>query len=428
MKKHHILVILLVAGIAAFFLNETRKLKGMESTTQAELTMLRDAVKKSPTAKAAPEVRSSGARRPAIDPKELIADLAATSKHGAGGESEKRMGDFTTKYAAQLRSAPLPKLKEICELLERDFPLDQEDLGMARQVWIGVLGMASKSDPAWAITKFEQAAAANKIPTEAVLATFGTWAAQDGESMGLSFAAALQKWLDAAQADGKIEASDPLAAKLRSQIATAQGNRSAAVQQLSKLPYLNQQRAAIDYADTLRTPDAQRQAMEELSNALHIQNFPRFVGKLAEQQGYEAIRQVLESASLTPEKHDLAAASIAAANIGSETPDKAKWLLESLRSDDKRAIVEFTDQWAHSDYQGAAQWMNSLPPGNQRDAAISGFAPVAAKIDGATAVDWALTLSDPAQRNSCLDEVVRKWKEIDAEAAGSYLREKGLPE
>lgn len=71
--------------------------------------------------------------------------------------------------------------------------------------------------------------------------------------------------------------------------------------------------------------------------------------------------------------------------------------------------------------------MDDLPEGKQRDVAISAFAPVAAKIDGATAVDWALTLTDPSQRDSCLDEVVRKWKETDAEAAAAYLKQKGLP-
>ncbi len=426
MKKYHILLVFLIAGIAAFFLNETRKLKGMESTTQAELTMLQDAVKKSPATATTLAGRSSSTRRPVIDPKDLMADLTAIFKQGPGEESEKRMNDLTKKYGAQLSSAPVSKLKEICELLEKDFPLDQEDSKMARQAWLGILGMASKSDPAWAITKFEQVAAPNKAPVEAMLGTFGMWATQQGESMSLSYAGALQKWLDAAQADGKIEANNPLVTKLRSQIATAQGNQSAAVQQLSKLPYLDQQRAAIDYAATLQTPDAQRLAMEEFSASLHIQNFPHFVKKLTDQQGYEAARQVLDSASLTPEKYDLAAASIAATNIGPETPAKAKWLLESLRSEDTRAVKEFADQWTHSDYQGAAQWISSLPAGTQRDNAISGFAPVAAKIDGASAVDWTLTITDADQRQSCLSYVVRKWEESDREAAAAYLKGKGL--
>lgn len=428
MKKLHILLVLLIAGIAAFFLNESRSLRGRESIVQVELTMLRDAVKKSPGGSASSTLpgRSSTSRPTGIDPKSFMADLAEMLKSGSNAGAEERLEEFARLYESKLNSSPASKLKEICELLEKDFPLDQEGSEMARKIWLSLLGIASKSDPTWAITKFEQAAAANKIPTEAMLGTFGRWATQNGESMNLSYASALQKWLDAAQADGKIESNHPLVAKLRSQIATVQGNQSAAVQQLSKLPYLDQQRAAIDYAATLQTPDAQRQAMEELSNTLHIQNFPHFVRKLTDQQGYDAARQVLDSASLAPEKYDLAAASIAATDIGPGTPAKAKWLLESLRSEDTRAIQEFANRWTHADYKGAAQWMNSLPAGKQRDSAVAGFAPVVAKIDGATAMDWALTLSDPVQRDSCLGDVCRIWRDSDPEAASAYLKEKGI--
>lgn len=212
--------------------------------------------------------------------------------------------------------------------------------------------------------------------------------------MSLAYAGALGKWLDAAQAEGRLEKGNPLVTELRAEIAAAQGNPSAAVKQISRLPYMSQRKAAIDYVEGLQTPDARRQAMEELSTALHLQNFPHFVRELADQQGFDAVREILNSASLAPEKHDLAAASIAATNIGPETPAKAKWLLASLRGEDKRAILEFTDRWTHADYQGAAQWLSSLPEGRQRDTAISGFAPVAAKVDGASAVDWALTVTD----------------------------------
>jgi hypothetical protein len=287
------------------------------------------------------------------------------------------------------------------------------------------VGRAAQSDPAWAFAKLDQAASTANVPINAVLEVFKNWSSPDGEPMGLSYAAALKKWLDTEQAGGRIEEDNPFVTELRAGIAAAQGNSSAAVAQISQLPFLRQRQAAIDHVGSLQTPEARRQALEELGTALHLQNFPIFVRELADQQGFEAVREILGSASLTTEKHDLAAAAIASANIGPDTPAKAKWLLESLRGEDSRAIVEFTDRWAHADYQGAAQWMNSLPPGEQRDAAVAGFAPVAAKIDGATAVDWTLTLTDSNERRSCLDDVIRKWKETDAEAADAYLKEKG---
>lgn len=426
MKKHHILLVLIIVGIAAYFLNESRNLQSRESIASEEIKMLRDAVKKSPGAGTASTLVGKSSRLPAIDSTKFIADLADILKSGSGDEKQNALQEFEKKYGAQLTATPVSKLKEMCDMLEEKFPLGQADSEMAGEIWTAMLGWVAKSDPAWAFAKFEKAASMAKAPIDSALVTFKRWALLQGEPMSLAYAGALQKWLDAAQAGGRIEEGNPLVAELRSQIASAQGNQSAVVKQTSQLPWLKQGEAARDYAKGLQTPAAQKQAMEELSTALHIQNFPHFVNALAAEQGFDAAREILNSASLTPEKHDLAAASIAAANIGPETPAKAKWLLESLRSDDKRAILEFTDRWTHADYQGAAQWLSSLPAGKQRDTAISGFAPIAAKIDGATAVDWALTLTDPSERRSSVEDVVRIWKKTDPEAATAYLKEKGV--
>lgn len=418
MKKHHILLMLLLACVATIFLKQGRDIRQMESTARDELNMLREAVKRSPEGATAPNLTTRSSRSPAIDTAKFSADLSDILKGGQGEGSRQSLEDFAKKYQVRIASAPLSKLKEICALLEKDFPLDHKDSEMARGIWLFIVGEASKSDPAWAFAKLDEA------PIEASLGIFKNWASQNGEPMNPAFAGALLKWLEKAESAGRMEEGNPLVTELRADIAAAQGDQPAAVAQISRLPYLSQRQAAIDYVEGLQTSEARQQAMKEFSTALHIQNFPHFVSKLAEQQGFDAAKEILVSSSLTPEKHDLAAASIAATNIGPDTPAKAQWFMQSLRSEDKRAIVEFTDRWTHADHQGAAQWMNSLPPGKQRDAAIAGFAPAAAKIDGATAVDWALTLTDPNERRSCLDDVIRKWKETDAEAADAYLKEK----
>jgi hypothetical protein len=425
MKRHHLLLILLLVGIAAWFLNETRNLKKTEAHTRAELDMLRTAVRTSSGSDSARSGKGTNARPPAIDPVRFSADLSDCLKGGTDEEVRKGLEDFQKRYGAQLNSAPLSKLKEICSILEKDFPFDQKESETAQRVWLHLVGLASKSDPAWAFAKFDEATSAAKAPINLALDAFKRWSTQNGEAMNPAYADALQKWLDAAQAGGRIEAGNPVVAELRAGIATAQGNQSAAVQQISQLPHTSQNKAAIEFIEGLQTPEARRRAIEELSFSLDHQNFRAAVSALAGQQGFESARKILNSASLSPEKHDLAAASIAAADIGAETPAKAKWLLESLRSEDTRAIAEFTDQWAHADYQGTTKWLSSLSTGQQRDTAISSFAPIAAKIDGASAVDWALTITEPTLRDSCLDEVIRKWREMDTEAAAAYLKEKG---
>lgn len=280
MKKHHYLLVLLLVGIAAYLLNETRNLKGGEAIVRDELKLLREAVKKSSGTSSKSTLAGRNNRPLAIDAKKFTVELNDFLKAGPSSAKGKGLDEFMTAYEPQLSSAPLAKLKEICELLEKNLPFDQPDTEGTQLVWFGVLKLAAKD--------------------------------------------------------------------------------------------------------------------------------------------------LLTDAKLTPESHDLAVGSIAAVNIGPDTSAHAAWLLESLRSDNPRALRNFTDQWAHGDYIEAAKWMNAIPAGPKRDAAVSGFAPVASRIDGASAVDWALTLSDPAQRDSCLGEVVRNWKEMDPVAATSYLKEKGV--
>lgn len=426
MKKHHVLLVLVIAGIAAFFLNQTRNLNKTESKVREELVMLRNAVKRSPGSTSTLAGKISGSRPSGIDPEKFTADLTEILKAGPGGETGKIFEEFTTKYEARITSAPLSKLKEICAILEKDFPFDGKDSGMARRTWLFIMGLAAKSDPAWAFAKFDETAAAAKAPIDTALGTFKRWASLDGESMNPAYAAALQKWLDAAQAAGRIEESDPLVAGLRADIAAAQGDPSAAIKQIARLTYQSQRKAAIDYVQTLQTPEARRQAMEELSTALDVQNFPYFIETLTDQQGFDAAREILGSASLTPEKHDLAAATIAAAKIGPETRDRAAWLLETLRSDDGSGLDQFTATWTRGNYADAANWITNLQSGRQRDTALKGFIPVAARIDGATAMDWALTVSDPLLRNRMYCEAHAKWEETDATQANAYRKAKPL--
>jgi hypothetical protein len=286
--------------------------------------------------------------------------------------------------------------------------------------------MAVKSDPAWAFAKLDQAASATEAPISAVLGNFKRWSSLDGDVMRYAYATALQKWLDAAQADGRVEPDHPLVAELRAGIASAQGNISAAVREISQLSSKGQRQAAIDHLKGLQTPEARRQAVEELSTALHHQIFSTVMADLTNKQGVEAVREILHSASLTPENHDLAAAGIAGAKIGSDTEAAASWLLESLRSEDPRALETFTKTWTQGDHAAAASWVNSLPQGAKRDAALMGFIPAAAAIDGATAMDWALTISDPLTRNLMYHEAHQKWQQIDPTEANAYQKSKPL--
>lgn len=424
MKKHHTFLLLLFACIAALLLKQTYQIKQTESQIQSQLNLLRDAVKKSPVLSTGnlpnrKSIRSSS-------PIDTSAFLARLDVDASSEEFRKRMEEFADDFENQISNAPLSKLKELCAQIEKNYPLDQTKNEMARKVWLTILGEVSQADPAWAFDRLEKATLMVNVPISEALGTFQRWSTMHGESMRPAYASALETWLKKAQTDGKIEEDHPLVVELRANIAAAQGNTPAAVQQLSKLPFLGQQKATIGYLATLQTPHEIQQAMEQLSTTLHPQNFPQFAMALAEQQGFEAAREILTHSSLTPEKFDIAAAGMAAAKIGPDTAERAQWLLEHLRSDDPRALTEFAKEWTHGSHSDAAGWIGKLPQGKQRDAALAGFIPAAASIDGATTMDWALTVSDPDLRRNLYYEAHTKWQKIDAPRADQYLRDHPL--
>lgn len=420
MKKHHFILTLLLAGIAAYLLNESRTLKDGEAIASAELKLLREALEKSPEAAASSFSTGKSRRTPAIDVAVFTTGLADILKDGPDLANRQRIKEFLTTYEVQLNSAPLSKLKEICGWLEKEFPLDQANPEGAQLVWFGVVRLAAKSDPAWAFAKLEQAASTTQLPIHVQLGMLKNSHDSDGEPMGLAYAAALQKWLDTLQAAGRTEGTDSLVTELRAEIAAAQGDQSAAVKQISQLPHQTQRNAAVEYLQGLPTPEARRKGIEDLSSVLNFYNFTSAVQSLAARQGFDAAREILGSASLTPEKHDMAAASIAAAEIGPETGSRAAWLLDNLRSDDGRALDLFTSSWTRGNHTEAASWIASMQPGPRRDAALKGFIPVAARVDGATAMDWALTVSDPLLRNQLYCEAHENWKQTDAAQANEY--------
>jgi hypothetical protein len=174
------------------------------------------------------------------------------------------------------------------------------------------------------------------------------------------------------------------------------------------------------------TPELKRSIFKQAAISAKEPVFSRIVTALTKEADFETNLDLIGQVALTPEKHDLAAGVIAAQKINDQTPDRAAWLLDSLQTDQTAPITHLAQSWTQKDYKAANTWVNSLPPGRTRDAAVAGFARTAAKIDGASAVDWALTISDPTQRASTLEAVTKIWKSREPAATAAYLTEKGI--
>lgn len=163
--------------------------------------------------------------------------------------------------------------------------------------------------------------------------------------------------------------------------------------------------------------------LEQAAISADQPTFTLIAQSLSRKSTFEAYLDQLSRSELTPEKRDLAAAIIAGAKIDDDTPDRAAWRLKSLQTDQTEPITHLAKSWTEGDFRAASTWLNSLPPGRSRDAAVAGFAPAAARLDGASAVDWALSISDPAQRKLTLDSVSQTWKTLEPAAATAYLQD-----
>ena len=57
---------------------------------------------------------------------------------------------------------------------------------------------------------------------------------------------------------------------------------------------------------------------------------------------------------------------------------------------------------------------------------MGAFAPLVAQKEPPSPVDWAITITDPAQRTAALNQVWKDWKAYATEEAASYFKQKQL--
>jgi hypothetical protein len=93
-------------------------------------------------------------------------------------------------------------------------------------------------------------------------------------------------------------------------------------------------------------------------------------------------------------------------------------------TDDKQrleAIKSIGSGWARTDAPGASEWLNTLKPGTERDAAIGEFVRGTFATDPAAALTWSASIADDGKRSRRLTELYPKWIKTDAAAASAWL-------
>jgi squalene cyclase len=84
--------------------------------------------------------------------------------------------------------------------------------------------------------------------------------------------------------------------------------------------------------------------------------------------------------------------------------------------------------WANGDATAAGQWLQTLPAGATREAAVRSYVDCIASSSPELAARLAETLTDSNQRNSQIENVARQWLESDRPAAEAWLAKVNLPE
>ncbi|HWB03977.1 MAG TPA: hypothetical protein VG796_13200 [Verrucomicrobiales bacterium] len=84
-------------------------------------------------------------------------------------------------------------------------------------------------------------------------------------------------------------------------------------------------------------------------------------------------------------------------------------------------IKSLGGSWGKADAPAASEWLNTLQPGGERDAAIGEFVRGTFATDPAAALTWSASIADDGKRSRRLMELYPKWLKTDAAAAGAWL-------
>ena len=121
------------------------------------------------------------------------------------------------------------------------------------------------------------------------------------------------------------------------------------------------------------------------------------------------------------------AGDLATAWAARDRGDALEWATTLTEPAEQAAAWQaIAGHWLGEDSHRASEWITTLPPGTGRDAAVLTMARHIQTTDPDLSWKWALTLTDPGLKSTTLQEVARQWSRKDASAALSALENSGL--
>jgi hypothetical protein len=125
---------------------------------------------------------------------------------------------------------------------------------------------------------------------------------------------------------------------------------------------------------------------------------------------------------------DQAALAVVEHWIGSDPAAAATWTSQFAEGPlREQALSVVARQWGLRDWNATAGWLETLPSGLSRDAAIGAFVTSADGYDIRLALEWANQLEAPEFRAMRVEQTAWRWLREDNAAARAWIQQAQLP-
>ncbi|MEO5716281.1 MAG: hypothetical protein ABIT37_22570 [Luteolibacter sp.] len=137
--------------------------------------------------------------------------------------------------------------------------------------------------------------------------------------------------------------------------------------------------------------------------------------------GFNSATQWIEKTKLTPDELAKFTDGLQNNVKSGETGQWIEWVGDKLPADKSKDVIRnMVSSWTQSDFQATGAWLNTAPAGPAKNTAIRSYAETVSRYEPEAAAQWAETLPPGEDRDQTLKRIYRNWpKKDDASKAAA---------